>query len=255
MDDDGKKPEDEAAEPARDAAQEEGAKLRKVPGEVPGDQATPALSRDHLELASDADEFATHSVEYWNRASHEERKSYYVQIEKFYKKILDEFFQQANASADQYLTYSRRHLATRRRMIILGGGLALLNVFIAYTASKAGFGSSEAKDTWTSLLVTLPLFAALYATSLAIYSSLENLYGYAGRAQRFREVRELFLNSARDYEMLWNVNVRPFGYTAPACINASIAYRRIVRKDNEVRSQAKELVERTSEKEQPSGAG
>ncbi len=30
MDDDDKKPEDEAAEPARDAAQEEGAKLREV---------------------------------------------------------------------------------------------------------------------------------------------------------------------------------------------------------------------------------
>lgn len=220
--------------------------------EAPGGQATPMLSRDHLELAGDADEFAQHSIESWNRASHEERKAYYTQIETFYRKILDEFFQQANASAGQYLTYSRRHLATRRRMIVFGGILALLNVAIAYTA---GFGGTEDTDVWTGWLLALPLVAALYATALAVYSSLENLYGYAGRAQRFREIRELFLNAAREYEMLWGVNVRPFGYTAPACVNAAIAYRRIVRKDKEVRSQAKELVERTSEAEQRGGAG
>ncbi len=255
MDDDDSKPEDEVTEPARNAAQEEGANPRKVPNEVPGDQAAPPLSRDQWKLASDADEFATHSVEYWNRVSHDERKAYYDQIEIIYRTIVDEFFEQANASADQYLTYSRRHLATRRLMIVLGGGLALLNVVIAYTAGKVGIGGSDVQDAWMVWLVALPLIAALYATALAIYSSIENLYGYAGRAQRFREVRELFLNSARNYEMQWDVNVRPFGYTAPACVNASIAYRRIVREDIEVRSQAKELVERTSEKEQPSGAG
>ena len=219
------------------------------PDEAPADQATPTLLRDHPELASDADEFATHSVEYWNRTSHEERKTYYAQIEMFYRTILDEFFEQGNASAGEYRTYSRRHLEIRRRMIVATGFLALLNVAIAYTAG----GSQQAEGEWAGWLLVgvaqLPLFAALYATALTVYSSLEGLYGYAGRAQAFREVRELFLNSAREYEMLWNVNVRPFGYTAPACVNASIAYRRIVTMDIEVRSKAKELIQRASEKE------
>ncbi|MCP5113835.1 MAG: hypothetical protein GY953_23635 [bacterium] len=225
------------------------------PDEAPGDQAASTLLRDYPDLASDSDEFATHSAEYWNRTSHEELKAYYDQIELFYRKILKEFFQQANASATEYRAYSRRHLETRRRMIVLTGLLALLNVAIANTTGQS-LGTTGEWPRWLLLGVAhLPLFAALYATALTAYTSLEGLYGYAGRAQAFREVRELFLNSAREYEMLWNVNVRPFGFTAPACVNASIAYRKIVRKDIEVRGQAKELIKPPSEREQPSKAG
>lgn len=212
------------------------------------DRAKLRLSLDQPELSGDTDEFAPQNIEYWKCASREECKTYYLQIELFYKIIIDEFFQQADTSAAQYLKFSKSHVTTRRRMILLGGLLALLNVLIAFSASGETLADSVNWTKWLSLI------AALYASALAIYSSIENLHGFAGRAQGFREVRELFLNAARKYEMLWLVNVRPFGFTPPACVNASIAYKRIVNMDIEVRSQAKELIERVSEKEQAGGA-
>ena len=144
--------------------------------------------------------------------------------------IVDEFFTQADISAGKYKDYNQSHSLWSKLMTWLTGTLAMLNVIVAYTTS-----------TPDTVLPYLALFAAIYASFIAIMSGLESLHKYNELAQGFREVREIFLNSAREYEMLWHIHVRPYGDTPKACVNAAKAYNKIVINDQKIRAQAKDV--------------
>ena len=168
--------------------------------------------------------------EFWESRSQEERRHYYMQIDSNYHTIVDEFFNLADDSVDRFQVFSKSNTNWRWAITILAGMLAILNVVVAYTAKSTNI--------W---LEQLPLMAAVFASIIAIVTNLENLNKYGDRAQAYREVREVLLNAAREYEMLWHIYVRPFSDSPQACINAAKIYKQIVSKDQEIRGQTKEL--------------
>ena len=175
-------------------------------------------------------ELAEQTEEFWANQSQKDRRHYYSQIDLNYHTIADEFFKLADMSVDRFSEFTKSHITWRRWVTILTGGLVILNLIAAYTVGST--------NPW---LKHLPLVAAIFAAIISIYCNLENLYKYAERAQAYREVREILLSAAREYEMLWHVYVRPFSDSPMACVNAAKIYRQIVEKDQEIRGQAKEL--------------
>jgi hypothetical protein len=158
------------------------------------------------------------------------------QVEAVYLSVLDEFFEESNSCVNVVQTSSRSHGRWRHLLIILTGGLAILNLLAAYKwsadAGVSGF-----------LAAHLSLFAAIYAGTLAVVTNLESYHNFLGRAQAHRESREIFLDSYREFEMLWHIRVRPHGYRPEACVNAASLYRALVQRDRELRGKLRELTE------------
>lgn len=174
---------------------------------------------------------------FWSGQSEPDRLDYLKQIDACYHAIVDEFFELSNVCVQRFQAANASHVTWRQRMIWLTGSLAALNVLVAYFASLDRENSS-----WPYVLLrALPLIAAVYATFIAIISSLENLHRYHERAQGFREARDLLLGATRRYEMLWHTSVRPYRTSATACAQAEALYARIVAEDDQVRAQVKEL--------------
>lgn len=178
-------------------------------------------------------ELAEQTEKFWEAKSKEERRHYYSQIDLNYHTIVDEFFTLADLSAGRFMAFTSLHMTWRRVMTILAGVLAILNILVAYTGARP--------DTANAMMQYLPLAAAVFAAVIAVLSNFENLNQYLGRAQGHREVREEALNTARKYEMLWHVYVRPFGDAPAACVNASKIYQRIIEADQGIRRQTKDL--------------
>jgi hypothetical protein len=178
-------------------------------------------------------ELAEQSEEFWASRTQKERRHYYSQIDLNYHTIVDEFFKSADNSVDKFRSFTKSHVKWRWLITILAGVLATLNIIVAYTAKLDDV-------VWLKYL-QLPLVAAVFASIIAIVSNLENLNHYADRAQAYREIREMALNAAREYEMFWHIYVRPFSDSPKACVNAVKLYRQVIEKDEEIRGQTKEL--------------
>lgn len=176
------------------------------------------------------------SVQDWVGRSDEERQRFLLQIHELFVSILGELFEEGNLC----VRIVKSSLASYRRwrigLICATGGLAIVNLVVAYFSPKSG-GKSED----SLVLLGLPLLAAVYAAGLAIFTNLESFYNHAARGQAYRESRELFLDTYREFEMLWHVRVLPFGDRAEACINASEVYRLLVERDRELRGKLREL--------------
>lgn len=191
------------------------------------------------------------TVRHWSQKNDEERTQYYDQIDENYHSIVDEFFDQADNSAGRYQKFSNKHIHWGKKMMWLTGGIAIINVVLFYTSGQGQTDFPEDQYPIIRLLFALlPLFAAVYAAFIAIFGKLDTLQNYFDRAQANREVREVFLNEARKYEMFWHVYVRPFGNSAKACTNAAKLYRQITLTDQVIRGQAKEI----SQAKRPEGA-
>jgi hypothetical protein len=169
----------------------------------------------------------------WAQRTPEDRRLYVGFIEQFYVNILDEFFDEANACVGVVTSSLQSNTRWRLSLIALTGGLAILNLVTAFVAAHQS-GTAG----WVA---SFTLLAALYAAGLAIVTNLESFFNYAGRAQAYRESRELFLDAYREFEMLWHVRVRPFGDRPEACANASELYRLLVERDRELRGKLKDL--------------
>jgi hypothetical protein len=169
-------------------------------------------------------------------------KNVFTQLDIKYKAILDEFLNTANAFVDDYTKFKIRHSRWRVSLILITGGLAVLNILAARKWDGATvFGASLG---WANDV--LPGLAAIYASVLAIFTNVESYFNYADAKSNARLSRELFLDAYREYDTLWHTYVRPFGIRAPACYNAIILLRRLVAKDVEVRRKTKEVIERTT---------
>ncbi len=174
-------------------------------------------------------------AEEWSRRPDKDRQVYLEQINKLFFAILDDLFDQANRCVATVGKAERSHALWRKWVILATGGLAILNLLAAITWNATG---------WLGSLVgKLSVLAAIYAGGLAVVTNLESFHNFQGRSQAHRESRELILDAFREFEMLWETHVRPFGDSSEACLNATELYARLVARDAQLRSRVKELRE------------
>ena len=177
----------------------------------------------------------------------DELKTAKEDIEKRYVAKIKEFRDLANSSVDNYHDNRESHIRWRKRIVILTGALAIVNLMIAFTA---GLGELD----WfpgVDFIVKqgIPLGAAVFAAVIAILSNLENLYKFPDRAQGFRDAREILLDAAVNLETDWFTAVKPFGDTPEAVQRAILLLKRAAKRDSEVRAKVKELTARPREQE------
>lgn len=151
------------------------------------------------------------------------------QYEEYYWGVLRGFEELADKHVDKFLGFSAKNEQWRRNMIWATGGVAILNLLVAFEWSGSTAGGDE------GITKVLSLIAAIYAALLVIFSNLENFWNYADRAKVHREARELLLDAAREFTFLWHVYVLPFGSRPEAYENAEILYHQITARDKEVR--------------------
>jgi hypothetical protein len=164
----------------------------------------------------------------------------FTQLDIKYKAVLKEFLDSANSFVDDHRRFKLKQNCWRVSLILLTGGLAILNILAARKWDGATlFGASLS---WADAV--LPGLAAVYAAFLAIFTNIESYFNYADQKATSRLSRELFLDAYREYDAHWHTYVRPFGLRAQACYNAIILLRRVVTKDAEIRRKVKDVVER-----------
>lgn len=172
------------------------------------------------------------SLEYWAGQDDTTREQVCQQVDEYYETLLDEFRVSANQFVEQYKGDSKNGRRWRFWLIVLTGGLALLNVL----ASSWPDGPSSAQ-----VRTYMTFAAAVYAVLLALATNIESFHNYADRKLSARESRELFLDAYREFEMLRLTYVYPFGYSPQGCFNLHALYRRLVAKDAELRRKLKQL--------------
>jgi len=168
---------------------------------------------------------------YWSRRSVPERQQYLSCIEKNFKQLSIEFINNANAHITLFKSNNRSQTRWRFWLIVLTGGLAAVNIIVASPLSDVALGKA------------LPVFAAVYASLLAMLQSLESFYQHGQKATVNREARELYLDAARDLRCKWESYVLPFGKSATACLNAKVLYEELIVRDRELRLQVKDITE------------
>jgi hypothetical protein len=181
-------------------------------------------------------------IDEWSVCTDDIREQYLNEIEGAYKVILGEFHEHSNICVDKFEKLGKSYKKWRVSLILLTGILAVFNVVIAYSTSPG-----EKSALIKVFANYLPIFAAVYAAGLAVFTNIESFFKYQEKAQAFRDARDIFLDNFREYRMLWFINVHAFGTDAAACVNATQLYNRIVAKDKEVRSYARDLTQEIKE--------
>ena len=172
------------------------------------------------------------SLEYWTTLGDDAREEALGLIDDYYDTLLDEFVASANAFVDEYKGHSKLARRWRFWLIVLTGGLALLNVL----------ATSWPDATPTRYIrADISFAAAVYAVLLALATNIESFHNYADKKLSARDSRELFLDAYREFDMLRLTYVYPFKTTPQACFNLNALYRRLVAKDAELRRKLKQL--------------
>ncbi len=218
----------------------------QTPGDENASQGDPSGTR--RETGSDSHGFESkggsplieQGIEDWEACTPEFQKKYIEHIETFYQAIAKEFLEHADICVEKFASLNRSYGKSRIRLIWLTGVLAGLNVIIAFVSSSKESGELSS-EIFKFVAVYLPVVAALWAAVLAVLSNVDSFHKYLERAQAFKEARELFLDTYREFEMLWQTNVYAFCVGPAACVNASRLYKRIVARDKEIRGYVKEL--------------
>lgn len=168
-------------------------------------------------------------------------------IEKRYVANIKEYRQLANASVDNYHKNRESHIRWRKKIVVLTGVLAIVNLIIAYAAGIDELDAFPRID--VIVKQGIPLGAAVFAAVIAILSNLENLYKFPDRAQGFRDAREILLDAAVELETDWFTDVKPFRDTPEAVQRAILLLKRAAKRDSEVRAQVKELTAKPRDQE------
>lgn len=221
-------PDEPAAVPASDAGSG-----RSEPGDARGPAAAVARSgRDQDAAAAGEASIPDASLEYWATLSDEAREEALGVIDDYYDTLLEEFVASANAFVVEYKGHAKLGRHWRFGLIVLTGGLALLNVL----------ATSWPDDTPTRhIRADISFAAAVYAVLLALATNIESFHNYADKKLSARDSRELFLDAYREFDMLRLTYVYPFKTTPQACFNLNALYRRLVAKDAELRRKLKQL--------------
>lgn len=170
----------------------------------------------------------------WGSISQEIRVEQLRLLDERYHLLLNELYGSANLCVDRYQTFSKTHSNWRQAVIIGTGVVAVVNIVVANKGIAERLPDSA------------PLIPAVIAIIVAILANLESFFNALERAQAYRESRELFLDSSREFDRRWDIYVRPLGDNAEACLNASELYRQLVAKDRELRGKFKELTKTES---------
>jgi hypothetical protein len=172
------------------------------------------------------------TLEYWAGQDDDARADACEQLNEYYETLLDEFRTSANEFVAQYKDNADLGRRWRFWLILLTGGLALVNVL-----------ASSWPDGWDGAQVRgcMTFGAAVYAVLLALATNVESFHNYADKKLSARDSRELFLDAYREFEMLRLTHVNPFGSTPQGCFNLHALYRRLVAKDAELRRKLKQL--------------
>jgi hypothetical protein len=176
-------------------------------------------------------------LDYWSSADRtDDERTTYVQghIYPAYQIILQEFYESADVCVSEFKRCQDKHRIWRYLIIIVTGVVAILNALTALLSQQPD----------TKYITGAAIVGAVAAAGLALLANLENFGNYLERAHAYRESRELFLDSAREFERLWETNVVSFWPSSPraeACINAGILYRMICNRDRELRRKVKEM--------------
>lgn len=165
----------------------------------------------------------------WNALSDEDQRGLIENLDQSYKEYLGNLYKSADLCVDRYNELTRNHRRWRHTAIIGAGLLACLNFMAASNTLKTLFNGS------------LPIIAAIAALLLAVLANLETFSNSAEKAQSFRESRELFLDSAQEFDRVWTVYVVALGGSIEAYSNAAELYKRMIIADGELRSKFKEL--------------
>ena len=193
------------------------------------------------------------SEAHWATRSKEERRAYIDEVKKYHYKEIEQCGAQANLCVAAHRELARKNQWWKDFLVWVAGSLAVLNVTMTFTQ---GIHVDENDIPWYGYVFkALPLLAAVWAAFIAIFTNLESAAGFGRRAQAFREGRELFVDVAREGELLWLRYVRPFLDTPTACVNAAAVYRRIVERDRELRSKFKELTDERVRQDATGGSG
>lgn len=172
-------------------------------------------------------------LEYWSGLADEERVACYNVTERYFHGLLEDFRRSANEAVRDYHRYRILGTSWRVLLIVLTGGLALVNVLAtSWPIGLMGFH----KDVFS-------FSAAVYAVILALLTNVESFYNFADRKSGTRESRELYLDAYREFEGLRLTHVYPYGYSAQACFNFNVLYQRLVMKDLELRRKIMHLSE------------
>ncbi len=237
---------DQAPDPNRPSAAEEAVAApaeadasgdaRKRPPEPPGrgDPAGAAAraGRDQDAAAAGEASIPDASLEYWISLNDESREEALGLIDDYYDTLLEEFVASANAFVDEYKGHAKLSRRWRFWLIVLTGGLALLNVL-------ATSWPDSTPDRY--IRADISFAAAVYAVLLALATNVESFHNYADKQLSARDSRELFLDAYREFDMLRLTYVYPFKTTPQACFNLNALYRRLVAKDAELRRKLKQL--------------
>jgi hypothetical protein len=182
------------------------------------------------------------SLQYWIKAGKDRRLTYLNRIHEYYYHILRDFFKQANLCTDNFKGCDQKYARIRNAIILATGIMAIINIFAACMAGLSGSIGS----------MVVSVFAAIYAAALTVLVNFENHYKYADRTQRFRQIRELYLDAAREFEKDWPRYVEAFSDEAVACLNASKLCDEIYKQDIEIRKKAIEIEGKFEQKSESS---
>ena len=171
-------------------------------------------------------------IDSWRHTTADQRRIYLKQVSANFHYIRKTFLDQSNKYVEVIDRAQLRANKWRKSLIWATGGLAVLNLFAAFFPAPEG----------SHKLLSLSLWAAVYAALLSILGNLESHNNYREKAENFHSSRELSLDAHRTFEMLWHAYVTPFSDQPEACANARELYRRIVNKDLEVRAALKDLL-------------
>ena len=182
-------------------------------------------------LDSEAATLKMPNVDSWTHTTVEQRRKYLEQISANFHNIRQTFLDYSNEYVE--VIDRARSLSNLWRKSLIGatGGLAVLNLFAAFFPDLGD----------PHKLLSLSLWAAVYAAVLTVMGNLESHNNYREKAEKFLFSRELSLDGHRTFEMLWHTYVTPFSDRPEACANARELYRRIVDKDLEIRAAIKDL--------------
>lgn len=180
------------------------------------------------------------TLDVWSKADQARRQAYLDGVFQVFEERLQGIFEEANRCAEESNGLAKKFRNWRIGIMILAGGLAILNVIISWVTS----GEPAAANSTVNLAAWLALIAAIYAAGLALFTNVESFHNYFERTQGGRLCRDLYLNLYWTQKERWITYVIALNDTPQACCNASGVFRELVAGEVEIRNKYRDLSSR-----------
>jgi hypothetical protein len=175
----------------------------------------------------------------WAELGPEQRQAYLERTFTEYGKLLNELIDASNGCVEKYAEFTKAHVIWRWTVIIGTGTIALLNIIGTWI--HVHFGQLTIPGGDRLFADSFGIVTSVFGVVVTIVATLEGFSNSAERAQGFRESREMFLDTSREFTAAWETYVGPLSDTAEACQNACELNRRLIQADRDLRSRFKDL--------------